>query len=163
MISGNEFIPMLKDSLGFHSLKLYRTINDEGDFQHYFNEERLSRYIQGTKMDLFIKNYDVSGQDILIFEQHFPDGVANASVAKNWNPEIANNAATVVQTGFPVIQVPKEDTGLGFITPGGNMMGNTKLSVGPFYNLSMEDGEAPLPKGTEGGFFIDRRQDPGSK
>ena len=114
-------------------------------------------------MDLFIKNYDVGGHDILIFEQHFPDGVANASVANHWNSEIADNAATVVQTGFPVIQVPKEDTGLGFITPGGNMMGNTKLSFGSFHNLSMEDGKPPLPKESDGGFFIDGRQDPGSE
>jgi len=94
-------------------------------------------------MDLFIKNYKIA--DIVIFEQHFPIGISNAAV-NDENPE------TTISTGFPVIAVPDRDTGLGYITPGGNMMGNTKLSFGPFYNLrsNVENGENAI--------FMDGRQ-----
>ena len=69
-------------------------------------------------------------EGIFVFEQQFPFGVKNAQLP-------GENPASHISTGFPVFNVPKTDTGLGFITPGGNMMGNTKLSYGPFYDLQV--------------------------
>ena len=77
---------------------------------------------------LFIKKYLHEG--IFVFEQHFPFGIQNAQLP-------GENPASHISTGFPVFNIPKTDTGLGFITPGGNMMGNTKLSYGPFYDLQV--------------------------
>ena len=80
----------------------------------------------------FFPNF-VDGKNLIfVFEQHFPFGIQNAQLP-------GENPASHISTGFPVFNIPKTDTGLGFLTPGGNMMGNTKLSYGPFYDLKVQN------------------------
>ena len=81
-------------------------------------------------IQLYYKLRKYLHEGIFVFEQHFPFGIKNAQLP-------GENPASHISTGFPVFNVPKTDTGLGFITPGGNMMGNTKLSYGPFYDLQV--------------------------
>ena len=71
----------------------------------------------------------------MIFEQHFITGIENVGGKDYLEPD----AETKVASGFPVLSIPMVDTGLGYVGPGGNMMGNTQLSYGEFNQIYLND------------------------
>ena len=90
-------------------------------------------YEDGKRFNSVIKSYE--GQDLAIFEQHFVDAIDDSSgqlsfVAKqkDFKRHLVGRK-DVATSGFPVFEVNNDDDDIGFVTPGGNCMGWTKVSL----------------------------------
>ena len=77
---------------------------------------------------------------MVIFEQHFIDEITDSSVGRKDR----------ASSGFPVLEVNNEDDDIGFVTPGGNCMGWTKMAAGKYKLDEIEAGPA------DGRFASDR-------
>ena len=53
--------------------------------------------------------------------------------------EILSESFSAENDSFLVFEISGPDQGLGFITPGGNMLGNTRLTYGNFSEGSIRD------------------------
>ena len=95
-------------------------------------------YGVNQRFNTVIKNY--RDQELIIFEQHFVDGVADSSAG------FKNTSCS----GFPVLGVNQNDNDIGYVTPGGNVMGWTQMAGGK-YKLD-ELRQAPF----DGRFVADR-------
>ena len=97
------------------------------------------QYNNGKSFNTVLKNYK-RDEDLVIFEQHFIDGIEDSSVGRK----------DKALSGFPVLAVNEENDDIGFITPGGNCMGWTKFAAGKYKADDLR--AAPL----DGRFVTDR-------
>lgn len=100
-----------------------------------------------TEVEFVVKNY--LEKDIVIFEQHFTQGIKDTGY--KFEPDGKENPFFYPTSAFPggvdfdrirtflVFEISGPDEGLGFITPGGNMLGNTRLTYGNFSEGSIRD------------------------